>query len=304
MKQIFTERMIYMLKYDEFKEMLINRIKDYVPEKYKAYDIEVTKVNKINETLDALCLIDRSKKVNTSPIVYIDNMYTYYTSCKNIDMVLKKAADIITEGFNMVTDKYVYDNNIKDNIVLVLINAEANKELLKTIPHIKFLDLAFIFRWIITKNEYGFSGSIINDSFLKNIDLTADKLFELAKKNTRRLLPPKVLTLKNALKAMNAPKDLLDNTPEYPVFVLSNIYGVEGATYIAFDDILSEIKNKLNENFYILPSSINEALIIPESFVTPDFVREMVKDVNNTVVTQTDKLSNSIYFYNGDIIIL
>ena len=103
---------------------------------------------------------------------------------------------------------------------------------------------------------------------------------------------------------MNAPKDLLDSTPEYPVFVLSNIYCVEGAAYIAFDDILSEIKNKLNENFYILPSSINEALIIPESFVTPDFVREMVKDVNNTVVTQTDKLSNSIYFYNGDIIIL
>lgn len=290
-----------MLKYDEFKETLINRIKDYVPEKYKNYDIEVTKVNKINETLDALCLIDRSKKVNTSPVVYIDNMYSYYKSCTNMDMTLQKAADIITEGFNMVTDKYVYDKNIKDNIVLVLINAEANKELLKTIPHIKFLDLAFVFRWIITKNEYGFSGSIINDSLAKNIDLTTDKLFELAKKNTRRLLPPKVVTLKNALKAMNAPKGLLDNTPEYPVFVLSNIYCVEGAAYIAFNDILAEIKNKLNENFYILPSSINEVLIIPESFVTPQFVKEMVRDVNNTVITQTEKLSDNIYFYNSNI---
>lgn len=293
-----------MLKYDEFKEMLIDRIKNYVPEKYKAYDVEVTKVNKINETLDALCLIDKSKKVNTSPIVYIDNMYTYYTSCKNIDMVLKKAADMITEGFNMVTNKYVYDKNIKDNIVLVLINAEANKELLKTIPHIKFLDLAFIFRWMIAKNEYSFSGSIINNSLAKNIDIDTDEMFELAKKNTKRLLPPKTLTLKNALKTMNAPQDLLDNTPEYPVFVLSNIYGVEGAAYIAFDDILSEIRNKLNENFYILPSSINEVLIIPESFVTPDFVREMVKDVNNTVVTQTDKLSDNIYFYNGNVIMI
>ena len=293
-----------MLKYDEFKEMLINRIKDCVPEKYKAYDVEVTKVNKINETLDALCLIDRGKKVNTSPVVYIDNMYTYYTRCENIDMVLKKAADMITEGFNMVNDKYIYDKNIKDNIVLVLINAETNKELLKTIPHIKFLDLAFVFRWIITKNEYGFSGSIINDSLLKTVNLDTDKLFELAKENTRRLLPPKVITLKNALKAMNAPKGLLDNTPEYLVFVLSNIYGVEGAAYIAFDDILSEIRNKLNESFYILPSSINEVLIIPESFVTSEFVKEMVRDVNKTIVTQTDKLSENIYFYNGDIKII
>ncbi len=293
-----------MLKYDEFKEMLINRIKEYIPEKYKAYNVEVTKVHKINETLDALCLIDRSKKVNTSPVVYIDNMYTYYTSCENIDIVLKKAADIITEGFNMVPDKYIYDKNIKDNIVLVLINAEANKELLKTIPHIKFLDLAFIFRWIITRNEYGFSGSIVNDSLLKTVNLDPNELFELAKANTRRLLPPKVITLKNALKAMNAPDDLLDNTPEYPVFVLSNIYGVEGAAYIAFDDILSKIKNKLNENFYVLPSSINEVLIIHESFVTPDFVREMVRDVNKTIVTQTDKLSNNIYYYNGEIKII
>lgn len=293
-----------MLKYDEFKNEMINRIKEYVPKEYKDYNVEVTKVNKINETLDALCLIDRSKKVNTSPVVYIDNVYTYYTSCKNIDMVLKKAADIITGGFNMVTDKYVYNNNIKDNIVLVLINAEANKELLKTIPHIKFLDLAFIFRWIITKNEYGFSGSIINNSLAKNIDLDTDELFELAKANTRRLLPPKMVTLKNALKAMNAPKDLLDNTPEYPVFVLSNIYCVEGAAYIAFDDILSKIKNKFNENFYILPSSINEVLIIPESFVTPDFVKEMIRNVNTTVLDKTDMLSDNIYFYDSAIRIM
>ena len=290
-----------MLKYNEFKNEMIKRIKDYVPKEYKAYDVEVTKVNKINETLDALCLINRSKKVNTSPVVYIDNMYSYYKSCTNMEMTLQKAADIITKGFNMVTDKYVYDKNIKDNIVLVLINAEANKELLKTIPHIKFLDLAFVFRWIITRNEYGFSGSIINDSLAKNIELDTDELFELAKKNTRRLLPPKVVTLKNALRAMNAPDDLLDNTPEYPVFVLSNIYCVEGAAYIAFDDILSEIKNKLNENFYILPSSINEVLIIPESFVTPNFVKEMIRDVNSTVVTKIDKLSDNIYFYNREI---
>ena len=100
---------------------------------------------------------------------------------------------------------------------------------------------------------------------------------------------------------MKAPKDLLDSTPEYPVFVLSNIYCVEGAAYIAFDDILSEIKNKLNENFYILPSSINEVLIIPESFVTPNFVKEMIRDVNSTVVTKIDKLSDNIYFYNREI---
>ena len=72
------------------------------------------------------------------------------------------------------------------------------------------------------------------------------------------------------------------------------------------NNLIYSLKNKsnLSKNFYILPSSINEVLIIPESFVAPEFVKEMVRDVNNTVVTQTDKLSNSIYFYNGEIKIL
>lgn len=52
----------------------------------------------------------------------------------------------------------------------------------KTILHIKFLDLEFVFRLIIKKNEYGFWCSIINDSLAKNIDLDTEELFELAKK--------------------------------------------------------------------------------------------------------------------------
>lgn len=75
---------------------------------------------------------------------------------------------------------------------------------------------------------------------------------------------------------------MFDTTSKYPVLVLSNIYGVEGAVYIAFDDILPEIKSKLKKDFYILSSSISEFLIIPKSFVTPDFIIEMIKDVNNT----------------------
>lgn len=88
--------MIAMLKYDEFKTEIIKRIKDYAPDKFRDYTVELTKVNKINESFDALCLIDKNKSVNTSPVVYIDMLYSYYTDCKNIELVLRNAANIIT----------------------------------------------------------------------------------------------------------------------------------------------------------------------------------------------------------------
>ena len=293
-----------MLKYNEFKNEMIKRIKDYVPNKYKDYSIKVTKVNKINETRDAIFLVDKNKTVNTSPVVYIDDIYSCYLNCGNIENALNKAGSIIAEGFNIPKEQYVPNNNIMDNVVLVVINAEENKELLKTVPHIKFLDLAFVFRWIVNVNDYGFSGAIINNFMVKEFNIKTDKLFEIAKSNTIRLFPPEIEPLKTALKDMNAPEELLKNTPEYPILVLSNIYKIEGAAYIAFDEILEKIKIKLNENFYILPSSINEVLIVPESFVSLEYVRQMVKSVNNTVVYKSEKLSDNIYFYNGDITII
>ena len=286
-----------MLKYDEYKTEIINRIQDYVPDKFKNYTVELTKVNKVNESFDALCFIDKNKSVNTSPVVYIDILYSYYADCKNIELVLRNAANIITEGFNMVNKIYV-PNNIKDNVVLILINADANNELLKTVPHRKFLDLAFVYRWIINKDVNGLAGAIVNNDLVTHFNLNTDELFELAKANTRRLLPPKVETLKESMLRMGAPKELFENTPEYPIFVLSNKSGIEGAASIVFDDVLIEIKSKIKENFYILPSSINEVIIVPESFAKPDFIRRMVKDVNNTIVDKAERLSDSIYFYD------
>lgn len=292
-----------MLKYDDFKAEIIKRIKDYVPDKFKNYTVEATKVNKVNESFDALCLIDKNKSINTSPVVYIDILYECYMKCKRLELVLREAADIITEGFNMVDESYV-PNNIKDNVVLVLINAEANKELLKTVPHRRFLDLAFVYKWIIKKDVNGLAGSIVNNDLVAHFNINTDELFEFAKANTRRLMSPKIETLKEAMLRMGAPKELFENTPEYPMLVLSNKSGIEGAASIIFDDMLREIKSKLKENFYILPSSINEVLIVPESFAEPDFIREMVREVNNTVVDKAERLSDSIYFYDEVITII
>lgn len=303
MNLIVMERMIFVLKYDDFKAEIIKRIKDYVPDKYKNYSVEVTKVNKVNESFDALCLIDKNKSVNTSPMIYIDMLYSYYTDYKKIELVLREAADIITEGFNMVDESYI-PNNIKDNVVLVLINAEANKELLKTVPHRRFLDLAFVYKWIIKKDVNGLAGSIVNNDLVAHFNINTDELFEFAKANTRRLMSPKIETLKEAMLRMGAPKELFENTPEYPMLVLSNKSGMEGAAGIVFDDVLRKIKSKLKENFYILPSSINEVLIVPESFAEPDFIRTMVREVNNTVVDKAERLSDSIYFYDEGITIM
>ncbi len=288
-----------MLKYDECKSRVIEGIKNYVPEKYRSYSVELMRVNKINESLDAFCLVDKSRDVGSSPVVYFKDMYSYYRSCMNMDSTLKWAGGIITEGLDMVGKGSVSLNDIRDNTVLVLINAEKNRELLKTVPHVRFLDLAFIFRWIVSINEHSFTGAIINSS-LNNFDLTTEELFELAKKNTRRLLPPAVRTLNSALTSAGAPEDMF-NGCELPVLVLSNRYGVEGAAAIVFEDVLGEIRKFFGDNFYIMPASVNEVMVVPVSLGRAEVFRDMVREINRGIVAERDRLNDSLYLYDGEI---
>lgn len=288
-----------MLKYDECKSRVIEGIKNYVPEKYRSYSVELMRVNKINESLDAFCLVDKSRDVGSSPVVYFKDMYSYYRSCMNMDSTLKWAGGIITEGLDMVGKGSVSLNDIRDNTVLVLINAEKNRELLKTVPHVRFLDLAFIFRWIVSINEHSFTGAIINSS-LNNFDLTTEELFELAKKNTRRLLPPAVRTLNSALTSAGAPEDMF-NGCELPVLVLSNRYGVEGAAAIVFEDVLGEIRKFFGDDFYIMPTSVNEVMLVPASLGRAEVFRDMVQEINRKIVAERDRLSDSLYLYDGEI---
>ena len=288
-----------MLKYDECKSRVIEGIKNYVPEKYRSYSVELMRVNKINESLDAFCLVDKSRDVGSSPVVYFKDMYSYYRSCMNMDSTLKWAGGIITEGLDMVGKGSVSLNDIRDNTVLVLINAEKNRELLKTVPRVRFLDLAFIFRWIVSINEHSFTGAIINSS-LNNFDLTTEELFELAKKNTRRLLPPAVRTLNSALTSAGAPEDMF-NGCELPVLVLSNRYGVEGAAAIVFEDVLGEIRKFFGDNFYIMPASVNEVMVVPVSLGRAEVFRDMVREINRGIVAERDRLNDSLYLYDGEI---
>ena len=289
-----------MLKYNEFKQMLAEKIKDLLPVKYKNYVAEIYAINKINGKRDGLCLVDKGKSMSASPVIYVDELYAHYLKNGSLADTMKKAVDTVIKGFACTPTEYSIDLS-KDNIVLVLINYERNKKLLESVPHIKFLDLAFVFRWIVKKNMSGIAGGLINNDIANAFGLTADELFEVAKENTRRILPPKVESLTSAIKKL-APTEVIPNDEDaVPVYILSNKSAIEGAACIVYTDILEQLKEKLGENLYLIPSSINEMLVVPQSFAKPDRVRNMVREVNFTTVAENEQLSDNVYLYDGEV---
>ena len=52
------------------------------------------------------------------------------------------------------------------------------------------------------------------------------------------------------------------------------------------------------DGYYILPSSIHEVLLFPDKSLSAQELKQMVVEVNATVVESEDKLTDSVYYYD------
>ena len=84
-----------------------------------------------------------------------------------------------------------------------------------------------------------------------------------------------------------------------PVFVLSNDHAMQGASLITLPDLLDQIGDIVQDDFYILPSSLHEVIIVPQNTqMTLDELSEMVHSVNESQVAAEDLLSDKVQHYD------
>ena len=83
------------------------------------------------------------------------------------------------------------------------------------------------------------------------------------------------------------------------MYVLSNTIRNFGAAAIMYDRRLEHIGEYLREDYYVLPSSVHEVIIIPKSKAPGKReLIEMVSDINATQVEEEDVLSDNAYYYD------
>ena len=85
-----------------------------------------------------------------------------------------------------------------------------------------------------------------------------------------------------------------------PMFCLPNETKMNAASLILHEDIRKQIGEFMKGDYYILPSSIHETLLLPDN---GDFdvkaLNAMVKEVNATEVALEDILSDKVQFCDG-----
>ena len=86
------------------------------------------------------------------------------------------------------------------------------------------------------------------------------------------------------------------------MFILSNSIGIYGATTMLYPDIIKEIADTMEADIYILPSSLHEVILVLDYGLNynENKLKEMVHDINRTIVNEDEVLSDSVYKYCRD----
>lgn len=290
------------------------RVKSRVEEKLgDGCRADVRKVNKNNGIFYTGMQVSEGG-INISPIIYIDSQYREY---EKGGTTIDSVADYVVDAYrkrrvDTVVDmrKFLSYNSVRKNVVYKLVNTAKNKELLEDIPHMEFLDLSIVFQCIVSQEELGMASILIHNVHMKLWDVTTKDLYAAARENTGRLLPYEIKSMAEVMHEIMESENLgqadydeceAESADCFPMYVLSNKNRVEGAACLLYPDLIRDFADGIGSSLYIIPSSVHEVLLLPTGDdMEAAEIRNMIREVNDTQVSDEEILSYSLYYYDRE----
>lgn len=281
---------------------LVEAVKEIAGEGYVVSKSEVKK----NNGVELLAIIVRTPEEVVSPTIYVDK---FVEDIEKEDMTVMEAAqrvfDIYQENKNPalgIDIKKLTDREyILENVEYQLVNAERNAEKLKGVPGKKVADLVAIYRTVVKKDENGVASYILSNEQLNMAGISVEEIDEAAKRNTLKsgFLVRTMCEIMAEMMGMD--KEDAEAMSDVPwMLVLTNDRKTNGANILLYNEKLEEVAERLQGDFYILPSSIHEVLAIPAKDAEPEQLRAMVKEVNDNEVAPEEILGYEVYRYNRE----
>lgn len=255
-----------------------------------------------NNGVERVGLTISDKRINISPTIYLEEYYKQFQDGFDMEDIIASILDVYQE----VKFEHTWQiHTVKDfeimrsKIVYKLIHAKKNESLLNKMPYIAYLDFAIVFYILFEVDDSGTATIPITHELIQLWDVSVDKVQQCAFCNAPSLLPASFKPMQIVIDELMGTNYSEQEAIEDLMFVLTNSLRSFGAACILYDGMLDKISEEIGENFYILPSSIHEMIIVPESnSPSREHLNEMITEVNQTQVDEEEFLSECVYYYD------
>ena len=300
------------MTFEAFQATVLNDIRNYLPEEYGGAEILLNETQKLNQTYPALVI--KREEHSIAPSIDLTRFYERAEQGQDMSEILSEIAEIAQiepEGLN--PDRFTDYSEAKNMLFIRVSNCEANKEYLKNIPHKEISGLAVTCHVLVSIDDSSTGSLAVTNDLMKQYGVSFDKLYQDAVENSQKLFPPKVLPITAMIMGMSGFEMGMES--EVPdsfsrqvqdidlerdgMAVITNQTSVNGAAVIFYPDVLKTIGDHVEENYYILPSSIHEVIVVADNKETQlSFLEAMVKEVNHGQVAPKDRLSDTVFHYD------
>ena len=285
------------ISYNQFCIKVYDEVKKLCGEEV---NVQLQNVQKLNGVILQGITISNPNG-NIMPTLYLDKFYKEYEDGTAIEEIVS----LFLEEYEKARVRDSFDiqffceyEKVKSHLGFKLMHYEMNKELLEQVAHKRFLDLAIVGFCDIRDKQIGHGAITIRNEHLEMWKISKEELFREALENMPRLYPADFMNMKTLLKEVYYdPIDLL--SVSIPMYVLTNSERLNGAASLLYEGKMEELAAILGGDYYVLPSSIHEVIIMPKDTKRTEetYLSRMVDEINHEQLGREEILSNHAYVY-------
>lgn len=304
-----------MMNFKDYVETVKERIKEYLPEEYAGADVNIHETRKLNESYTALS-VHKPDQVIT-PSINLDAFYEGFDgSSEHLNMDMARIAELVQrEPENLNLDVLTDYDKAKEKLFIRVSSLEQNRDRVNEVPHMIKEDLMITYHIAADMGEDGMASSMINNQMMETFQVTPEQLHADALESSQHILPAQIRTMDEVIRPMirmdmissgMTPEEADENLDQMfaeavnPMMVVSNDRTLNGAGVLFYPDMMEKISERLDGDFFILPSSVHETLVIPDNgeYNFKD-LKEMVQEVNSSQVEPEDRLTDEVYHFDS-----
>lgn len=294
------------MSFEAFTEVAQAEIKSYLPDEYKDADITVRQMQKMNETYKGMSVAKKGQIA--VPNINLDQHYKDYVSGWSLEESLRRMAEQVQMELPEVQTGWLHDyEQVKQHLFIRVCDAKENEAFLSMSPHKETDGLAISYH-IAFEGLGGVKASTpVSYKMMEMYDVTATQLHADAVENSQRMNPEVYNSLGNIMMGIIGGIDVdpemmppVEESGNPQVMVLTNEQSMYGASALFYPGRIEAIAADMRGDYFILPSSVHEVLLMPDDGQT-DYrgLEMMVQQINAMDVAPEDRLSDHVYHYDA-----
>ncbi|MBQ9872747.1 MAG: hypothetical protein IJM27_12575 [Eubacterium sp.] len=278
-----------MLSREEFADAIMDELRYRLPSEYTISRQTVLKDN--DRPYTALTVTEEGSEVGM--VLYAENLYGDYERGMPLEEVAENAVHNLEQNAPDRGSLPSLDRAyILDHVYYRMANAGMNQKRFEDVPFRTAPGAEDIALYPCVDVEVGghHGRILVKNGQIESLGITKDELHEAAEINTERRV--EIVPLSQVLQELmpGMPMEEMDN----PLYVTRDreAHGCSGASLFGAPKVLSQME----DDFYIIPSSVHEVLLLPKELETDtDHLHMMVHEVNRDVLQPEDFLSDHVY---------